>query len=133
MVTAAAERRLSGRTLHLTHPAPPTHADLLPSFQEAIGVANLAIATEPGAGGRHPLQGLLDRMLASFAPYLLASEPRFDRRELERALPDLAPPPPIDAGYLRRLVLFGRRVGWTARPLEDGPARRRTAVPLPTA
>jgi nucleoside-diphosphate-sugar epimerase len=119
VVVAAVERGVRDETLHLTHPSPPTASEILPMLRQASGIDEIEIARGPAAVSSHPLQGLLDRMLSSFAPYF-AGECAFDRRALEHALPNLPAPPPIEAWYLGRLVRFGRSVGWLSRPLEDG-------------
>jgi hypothetical protein len=91
-------------------------------LRAAAGIDGIEIAERPVVGASHPLQGLFERLLSTFAPYF-AGECSFDRRGLEGAVPDLAGPPPMEAAYLRRLIEFGRSAGWVSRPLEDPPPR----------
>jgi nucleoside-diphosphate-sugar epimerase len=110
--------RTHGDVYHLTHPRPVGHRELLAMLGRITGFAGLQVAGKNEDAGRPArLQRIVDRSLRPFVPYLW-DEPVFDRSNLERQPGGLSAPPPVDEGYLQRLIEFGRRVRWAERPFE---------------
>lgn len=129
------ERDDSRRVYHLTHPEPIPHDGLARILSEVFQLPGLRLVP-PGGDPSSPsspsraTQQCVNGILGEYFPYL-QGEPTFDRSNLIEALGTAATPPAVNREYIRRLVTFGRSVGWRSRPLEQSPAGRLDRGALP--
>jgi nucleoside-diphosphate-sugar epimerase len=112
------ERGASGRTYHLTHPRPLRHREITAALDKVFGARLLRASAAAAGVASTPAQRCMDRALETYSPYLWG-EPAFDRSNLVLELGESAMPPPVDTDYFRKLIDYGRRVGWRERPFED--------------
>jgi len=104
--------RHHGKTYHLTPTVPTTARTIEQAMRNYYNYVGVSFA------GHEPLKSsdLNDvetgfyEQVARYQPYW-SQEPRFDRHNLEHAVPDL-PCPPIDQAGLRRMLEFAVRDNW---------------------
>ena len=99
-----------GRTFHLTSPSPVPSRLITEVGGEVMNVEGFRFAGAEGITNPSPLEQLFLDHLEEYWTYL-GGDPRFDRRNVAAALPDL-PPPPIDRALLRRLFEFAAADHW---------------------
>jgi nucleoside-diphosphate-sugar epimerase len=107
-----------GGVYHLTHPAPPTNAQIKRVLEQyydiggggfTVGDGSAATRATPCDDVSSPFQGLFDAMTRPLRDYLFDA-PRFDRTQVERFV--RRPPAAWTDDRLRRLIAAADTAGW---------------------
>ena len=116
--TLFADKAAHGGVYHVTHPEPPTNAQLkrvLEAEYDLAGgsfVGDAKADTDQSPPTQHaPLQQLFDEVTQPVADYLFDA-PRFDRTQVDRFVKQ--PPAPWTDERLARLIAFAEHGGWRA-------------------
>lgn len=103
----------SGRTYHLTHPAPPSQRGIAAwasgVLRESDGTLSFQSRLE-GSIGRH--ERAANEAMCRYRAYL-AAEPVFDRTNTERALGGALPVPRMGPAFFDALLAYAREQQWT--------------------
>lgn len=103
------------RTFHITHPDPPTMAELAEFFRAVLGV-KILLGGKRAKGEPEGRSGRWDQatreLLRHYRDYI-QGEPRFDLKNTCSRIPHYRDSfPRLGAGYFERLFDFARRSGW---------------------
>lgn len=101
-----------GNIFHLTHPNPVNHQEDLDTICKRFNLGGIELV---GRGSSIPepdndVERLTFRQMEAILPHF-ANNPSFDRHNVERALPDLKPPP-VDESFLNRLIDYAVESDW---------------------